>query len=284
MNKYLSFVAFHHTLFALPFAVMAYFFAAWWQQYGHQWNIFLLVLLCMVLARSAAMAFNRLIDAPFDALNPRTSHREIPQGMISKRMALGIVIGTGLGFWLTTYFINMLCFWLAPLALFVILGYSFTKRFTPYSHWVLGMGLGLAPVGAYLAVTGQFDPTAVVLGLAVMMWVAGFDIIYALQDIDADRRQGLYSLPAQWGKTTALRVAAAMHIASVILLAGIGLLEQLGLWYWLGLLLFALLMVRQHVFVRTNHIAKVDAAFFTFNGTASVVFCCFVLLEFYMKQ
>src|ERR1043165_6855262 len=187
MKKYLSLIKFSHTVFALPFAMIGFFLAVWQQGYEFSLKTFLLVLACMVCARSAAMGFNRVADLKFDRENPRTAQREIPSGVIAKNSAIIFVIVCCAGFMLSAYFINRLCFFLAPVALVIVLGYSYTKRFTHLSLFFLGLGLALAPVGAYLAVTGKFNLLPVLLGLAVLFWVSGFDIIYALQDEEFDR-------------------------------------------------------------------------------------------------
>ncbi|RME06912.1 MAG: 4-hydroxybenzoate octaprenyltransferase, partial [Bacteroidetes bacterium] len=187
MKKYLSLVKFAHTVFAMPFALLGYFLAVQLPDRHFDWKLLLLVVLCMVFARNAAMAFNRYLDRNIDKANPRTATREIPAGVISPQSALWFVILNAAGFIATTWFINSLCFLLSPVALLVILGYSFTKRFSALCHLVLGMGLALAPVGAYIAVTGSFATLPVLYGFAVLFWVSGFDIIYALQDDEFDR-------------------------------------------------------------------------------------------------
>ncbi|MCS6991785.1 MAG: putative 4-hydroxybenzoate polyprenyltransferase [Chitinophagales bacterium] len=280
MKHFFALVAFNHTVFALPFALAGYFFAVIVESYTFSWHSFLLVVLCMVLARTSAMAFNRYADAAYDAANPRTRHREIPAGKVSRQAALALALGCALAFWLTTYFINTLCFLLAPVALLVILGYSYTKRFTAWSHLVLGLALSLAPVGAYLAVTGRFGWMPLLLGLAVLLWVAGFDIMYALQDRAFDRNAGLHSLPVRIGATTALRISEIFHVLSAVVLAIAGLTHNLGLWYWLGWLAFAALLVRQHLLVSADDLTHINAAFFTTNGLASVIFCAFMVMDF----
>ncbi len=207
MKNYLSLIKFSHTIFAMPFALVGFFIATTTQSDGFQWQKLLLVVLCMVLARSAAMAFNRYLDRDIDAANDRTKIREIPAGVISPQAALSFVIIACAGFVTTTFFINWPCFFLSPVALAVVLGYSYTKRFTWFCHVVLGLGLSLAPVGAYLAVAGQFDWLPIIYGFAVLLWVAGFDVIYALQDEGFDRDQGLYSMPSFFGKARALKIS-----------------------------------------------------------------------------
>ncbi|MDW8334451.1 MAG: UbiA-like polyprenyltransferase, partial [Bacteroidia bacterium] len=217
IRKFLSLVKFSHTVFAMPFA-MTGLFAGFRDAGGVDWTTLILVVLCMVFARNAAMAFNRWLDRDVDALNPRTAAREIPAGVVSPRAALIFVVLNAAAFVATTFFINRLCFVLSPVALFVTLFYSYTKRFTAWCHGVLGVGLALAPVGAYLAVTGKFNFAVVVLGLAVLCWVAGFDVVYALQDEAFDRAKGLHSVPAALGYEKALRTARILHLFSAALL------------------------------------------------------------------
>jgi 4-hydroxybenzoate polyprenyltransferase len=281
MKRYLSLVKFAHTVFALPFALIGFFLATWQQGYAFHFEKFLLVLLCMVLARSAAMAFNRVADLRYDKDNPRTAQREIPSGVISKRAATIFVVACSIGFIVTTGFINPLCFFLSPVALAVVLGYSFTKRFTSFSHLFLGLGLALAPVGAYLAVTGVFHIIPVLLGLGVLFWVSGFDVIYALQDEEFDREHELYSIPARLGRNGALNFSSVLHVVSLSCFVAIALIGHFGFWYWMGLGIFAMLLLYQHVIVKPNDLSRVNVAFFTTNGIASIVFSIFVLIDFF---
>jgi len=237
----------------------------------------------MVFARSAAMAFNRWLDRDIDAKNPRTIIREIPAGIISANSALIFVVINCILFVATTWFINPLCFYLSPVALLVILGYSFTKRFTALCHLVLGLGLGLAPVGAHLAVTGHFSLPPVILGLAVLTWVAGFDIIYALQDDEFDKSHKLYSVPAAVGRSKAMRISEILHVFSacfVILsvylynqILDLGWLSGLAIVIFLGMLLY------QHLIIRPDDLKKVNIAFFTTNGFASLIFGILVVMD-----
>jgi 4-hydroxybenzoate polyprenyltransferase len=238
-----------------------------------------LVLLCMVFARSAAMAFNRWLDVKWDALNPRTAIREIPKGIISKNSALRFVIINCLLFILCTWFINLVCFELSFVALAVVLGYSYTKRFTPLCHLVLGLGLSLAPIGAYLAVTGRFDLLPILFSLTVIFWVSGFDIIYALQDEEFDRSNRLYSMPAWLGKAKALRVSELLHLLSTLCVVTAGLYGGFGVWYWIGVSFFMGTLVYQHIIVKPNDLSRVNLAFMTANGIASVVFSVFVIAD-----
>src|SRR5690606_17695278 len=199
MKKYMSLVLFAHSIFALPFAIIGFFLAVNTTAYQFNWTLFLLMLVCMVTARNAAMAFNRYLDRDIDALNPRTANRDIPAGKISANQALWFTILNCIAFMVACYFLNFLCFVLSPIALFVILFYSYVKRISALCHIVLGIGLGLAPVGAYLAVTGAFNIVPIFFGLAVVTWVSGFDIIYALQDEEFDRKNKLNSIPVFFG-------------------------------------------------------------------------------------
>lgn len=277
MKNYLSLVKFSHTIFAMPFALTGFFLASTQQPDGVNWLKFGLVILCMVFARSAAMAFNRYLDRDIDAANPRTQIREIPAGVIKPQSALYFVIACCVLFVATTWFINPLCFFLSPVALLVVLGYSYTKRFTWLCHVVLGLGLSLAPVGAYLAVTGRFDWIPVLYGFAVLLWVAGFDVIYALQDADFDRSKQLYSMPSFFGQARALHISEWMHLGTAALMVVAGKMAhtavpQTGWLLWAGTGIFLLLLTYQHFLVKPNDLRRVNLAFFTTNGIASLIF------------
>ena len=245
---------------------------------------FFLVLLCMVFARSAAMAFNRWLDKNFDAKNPRTAVREIPSGVIKSNNALLFVIINCILFIACTFFINKICFYLSPVALFVVLFYSYTKRFTALCHLVLGVGLSLAPIGAYLAVTGQFTLLPILFSFTVLFWVSGFDIIYALQDEDFDKSNQLHSIPAALGKSKALVVSNLLHILSATCVICAGVYGHFGLWYWVGVVFFCGLLIYQHLLVKPTDLSKVNLAFFTTNGIASVVFAIFVILDLFLSS
>lgn len=238
----------------------------------------------MVFARNAAMAFNRYLDRDIDAQNPRTVIRDIPAGRISAREALIFTIINCVLFIITTLFINRLCFYLSPIALAVVLGYSFTKRFTPLCHLVLGLGLALAPLGAYLTITGEFALLPIFLSLAVLCWVSGFDIIYALQDEEFDREQKLSSIPAWLGKKNALTVSSALHVLTIVFITLPLFFTPLSWFYMAGILFFIGLLIYQHQLVKPNDLSKVDRAFFTTNGIASVVFAVFFLLDVYLRN
>jgi 4-hydroxybenzoate polyprenyltransferase len=284
MKKYLALVKFGHTIFALPFALLSCFIAL--ELYGYQFfeAKLLLVLICMVTARNAAMAFNRYLDRGIDALNPRTSMREIPAGALSPRSAMLFVLLNASGFVVTTWFINMVCFILSPVAILVILGYSYTKRFTWLCHLVLGLGLALAPIGAYLAVSGQFDLLPLVYGLTVLTWVAGFDIIYALQDVKFDREHRLFSIPSIFGGSKALTLSGILHVLTgfFLIIATSMLMQQVAVVGWLSVLgatVFILLLWYQHTLVRVDDLSRVNLAFFTTNGIGSLVLGFLTLLD-----
>lgn len=279
VGNYLSLVKFSHTIFALPFAVIGYFTAIHFTEAEFSLNLFLLVILCMVFARSAAMAFNRYIDRNIDVQNDRTAIREIPAGIVSPKSALVFVIINCVLFIATTYFINPLCFYLSPVALLVVLGYSFTKRFTALCHVVLGVGLSLAPIGAYLAVTGKFDWLPLFFSFAVLFWVSGFDIIYALQDEEFDKSKQLKSIPVVLGKKGALMLSNVFHVISALFIIYAGFYGHFTMWYWIGATVFTGLLIYQHTLVKPNDLSKVNLAFFTTNGIASVVFAVFVLID-----
>lgn len=278
LSNYLSLIKFSHTVFALPFAFIGFFLAA--QRYELKWLTFILVILCMVLARSAAMAFNRYLDRDIDLKNPRTAHiREIPNGTINANSALWFVIATSIGFVATTFFINKLCFYLSPLALIVILGYSYTKRFTSWCHIVLGLGLSLSPIGAYLSLSSQFDMEPLLFSLAVLFWVAGFDIIYALQDEEFDKQHQLNSIPVLLGRNKAMLLSKVLHVISFFSLLVVGFYLTLGLFYWIGFMCFGFLLLYQHLIISEDDLSKINISFFTTNGVASLIFGIFVVIE-----
>lgn len=285
MKNYLSLVKFAHTIFAMPFALIGFFYGLKITKYQLErpwWLLFILVILCMVFARSAAMAFNRWLDAEYDAKNPRTLIREIPGGIISKKNAILFVIFNCIAFIITTYFINMLCLILAPVALFVILFYSYTKRFTSLCHLVLGLGLSLAPIGAYIAATGYFALVPVLFSLSVLFWVSGFDIIYALQDEEFDKEHHLYSIPSWLGTKRALSVSEYLHFLSAASVIAVGIIGHFSWLYWAGVSAFAFFLIYQHALVKPKDLSKVNRAFFSSNGVASVAFGVLVLLDIFL--
>ncbi|PUV24911.1 UbiA-like polyprenyltransferase [Sphingobacterium athyrii] len=282
MKKYLSLVLFAHSVFALPFALIGFFLALHTTEYTFSWKLLLLMLLCMVTARNAAMAFNRYLDRDIDAINPRTAMRDIPAGKISARNALIFTIVNCLLFVMATYFINSLCFMLSPIALFVVLFYSYTKRITPLCHLVLGAGLGLAPIGAYLVITGQFATVPVLYGFAVLTWVSGFDIIYALQDEAFDRANKLNSIPVWLGTKGAMRVSECLHVLSFIFVLIPAFLMPVGWIYYLGVVFYGGLLIYQHTLFSSTNLSRVNRDFMTTNGYASVIFAVFYLLDIWL--
>jgi 4-hydroxybenzoate polyprenyltransferase len=279
MKKYLSLVTFTHTIFAMPFAFIGFFLAVTTTNHKFEWQKLVMMLLCMVFARNSAMAFNRYLDRNIDAKNPRTKQRDIPAGRISPAAALTFtLVNCGL-FILVTWFINPLCFYLSPIALLVVLGYSATKRFTALCHMVLGLGLSLAPIGAYLVVTGAFALTPVFFSLSVLCWVSGFDIIYALQDEDFDRDQKLHSIPAWLGKVNALRLSSVLHVFSAFFVLMPVFYTNVGVLYYIGIAFFCAMLIYQHTLVKPNDLSRVTFAFMTTNGIASVVFAAFFLMD-----
>ena len=281
LKNYLSLVKFSHTIFALPFACIG-FTLALLEGYSFSLKLFLLVLACMVTARNSAMAFNRFIDRKFDALNPRTAIREIPAGIINPKNALFFIIINCLLFVTSTYFINTICFYLSPVALFTVLFYSYTKRFTPLCHLVLGCGLALAPIGAYLAVTGHFAWLPLLFSFTVFTWVSGFDIIYALQDEAFDREHKLNSIPVLLGTKGALRFSEVLHVFSIVFVITAGYMGHFNFLYWIGTALFTGLVIYQHTIVKPNDLSRVNIAFGTTNGIASVVFASFTIVSFFI--
>jgi 4-hydroxybenzoate polyprenyltransferase len=263
----------------MPFAFIGFFLAVTTTHNSFQWPELALMVLCMIFARNSAMAFNRYLDRKIDAKNPRTKQRDIPSGRISPTSALTFTLINCALFIATTWFINPLCFYLSPVALLVVLGYSATKRFTALCHLVLGLGLSLAPIGAYLVVTGHFDLTPLFFSFAVLCWVSGFDIIYALQDEDFDRTENLHSIPAYFGKTRALWLSTLLHVLSAVFVILPIFFTHVGPLYYAGIVFFCTMLIYQHLLVKPNDLSRVNFAFMTTNGIASVVFAVFFLLD-----
>jgi 4-hydroxybenzoate polyprenyltransferase len=286
MKNYLSLIKFSHTVFALPFALVGFFLALHQTGQPILFETLILVVMCMVFARSAAMAFNRYLDRDIDAKNPRTIVREIPAGIVSPKAALVFVIANALSFVITTYFINPLCFMLSPVALAVVLGYSYTKRFTALCHFVLGLGLSLAPIGAYLAVTGKFAVLPILYSLTVLLWVTGFDIMYALQDEEFDKSLNLNSIPVRLGRVGALRLSNILHIlCGLTLISAVFVVytegSPFGGLHLVGAVIFLGLLIYQHTLVKANDLSKINMAFFTTNGIASVVYGSLFILDYF---
>lgn len=281
-QKFLSLIKFSHTIFAMPFALLGYSVGV--KLFGFDYVVLLQVVLCMVFARSAAMGFNRIVDREFDAKNPRTAVREIPSGQISATAATWFVTICSVLFVLTALSINFLCFILSPVALAVIFGYSYTKRFTSLAHIVLGIALSIAPIGAYVAVSGSVILPIWLLGVLVLCWVSGFDIIFALQDEEFDRGEKLHSIPALLGAKNALVVSSLLHVGA----AGVAVLMAFMLpiltpWlYWVGTAIFLLMLLYQHLIVKPGDLSRVNLAFGTSNGVASVIYASFAILSLFI--
>ncbi len=278
----LEMIKFEHTVFALPFALVSALLAARHQGLPRglpSAAVVAWILVAMVAARSAAMAFNRLVDIRFDAANPRTAGRALPAGLLQTSYVWAFTfVSVGL-FVLAAWRLNPLCVVLAPVALIAILGYSLTKRITSLSHIVLGFAIGLSPVGAWIAVTGGLSVVPLLLGVAVMCWIAGFDIIYSLQDVDFDRSQGLHSLPVRLGNRRALVLSRILHVAVVLLLTAVGIGAGLHLAYAAGVILVAGMLAYEHSLVSPTDLSRVNVAFFTMNGWVSITLFCMVVLD-----
>ncbi|HEY3269254.1 MAG TPA: UbiA-like polyprenyltransferase [Armatimonadota bacterium] len=263
----LEMIMFQHTVFALPFALMGMLVASGGRP---GWRVLAWILAAMVGARSSAMTFNRIVDARIDARNPRTARRAIPAGLVSAAEAWAFLCVTTALFVGAAWQINRLALALSPVALLVVWGYSLTKRFTKWAHAVLGLSLAIAPVGAWVAVTGRIGAPSLWLAAAVVCWVAGFDVIYSLQDIDFDKTQGLHSMPAKWGPARALAMSSALHVLSAVFLAAFGYSAGLGAFYYAGALGATALLAYEHSLVKPDDFSRVNAAFFTVNGLMSI--------------
>lgn len=261
-------IKFEHTIFALPFAYLGMVLAARGLPTVHQ---FVWITVAMVAARTLAMSLNRLIDRELDARNPRTMNRPLPRGAISARAVSGMALIALVLFEFAAWQLNELCLILSPFALIFLIGYHYTKRFTWLCHWILGFTDGIAAVGGWIAVRASFDPLALLLWFAVTVWIAGFDLIYACQDVEVDRRDGLYSVPARFGIATALTLARVNHALTVLALVLVGMMAQLGIVFWIGLGVVALLLVYENAIVKPDDLSRVNLAFFNVNGYISVI-------------
>ncbi len=273
ISNYGSLIRFSHTVFALPFALASVALA--WPSHPVTRESFFWILIAMVGARSAAMAFNRLVDRKFDALNPRTQQWELPQGSVKVPEAVILTVISSVVFVYAAYQLNFVCFVLSPVALTIVFFYSLTKRFTWASHLFLGLALSLAPMGAWLAVSGSpIDlpelTTPFFLGLAVLFWLAGFDIIYSLQDHEFDRKEGLHSIPVRFGIAHALRLSSFFHLCTLIFLALVGVTAQMGVVYWFGLFAVSVILLWEHRIVKPNDLSRINRAFFNFNAYVSI--------------
>ncbi|MGL4363803.1 MAG: UbiA-like polyprenyltransferase [Bacteroidales bacterium] len=277
IQAFSSLVKISHTIFALPFALIGYFLGI--KTVGAtDWGVLIKVLLCMFFARNAAMSFNRYIDRKFDAKNTRTALREIPAGIISARNVLIFCIINIVLFVITSFFINYLCFLLSPIALFVVLFYSYTKQFTALCHLILGTGLSLAPIGAYIAVTGKFGIIPGLFSLVVIFWCAGFDILYALPDEGFDINEKLYSIPSRLGRKKSLQISRILHIICFCVCLFIGFYSIPSLLYFIGVIIFALCLLYQQSIVKEDDISCISASFVIINGFASLIFSVFCIL------
>jgi 4-hydroxybenzoate polyprenyltransferase len=268
LRELLEMIKFQHSLFALPFALSAMLVAAGGLPSA---RVVALIVLCALAARTAAMTWNRIVDARIDALNPRTADRALPAGRLRPGLAWGLLVVSAIAFVIAAAAINRATLLLAPIALVVLLSYSLGKRFTALTHFHLGLALALAPIGAWVAVTGRLDPVVLLLGLAVMAWVAGFDLLYSCQDADFDRRAGLHSLPARFGVARALLVARISHGVALIALLAFGVASQLGVAYFVALCIAAGLLVAAHAAVSARDLSRVGFAFFQVNVGVSMV-------------
>ena len=286
ISKYGRLVKFSHTIFAMPFALLSFTYAVKTMPEGvalNMWVLLVQVVLCMVFARNVAMGFNRWADRDIDAKNPRTAQREIPAGEISPRAAITFVAINAVAFVLTTLTINSLTAWLSPVALAVVMFYSYCKRFTSLAHLVLGLALAIAPVGAYIAVRGEFALAPCVLALVVMTWCGGFDIIYALQDCAFDREQGLHSIPARFSARTSLMISIALHVVSVAALVWFMMLVRANVLMWCGAAIFASILALEHILVTPTRQRNIGIAFGTLNGLASMLLAVFAIVGLLLK-
>lgn len=277
--KYCSLIKLNHTIFAMPFAFVGFFLGVKANIYSFTIAKLLLVILCMVFARSAAMAFNRYLDRKIDSLNPRTASREIPMGIIKAGDALLFTIICSICFIIATFFINKACFYLSPVALGTILFYSYTKRFTALCHMVLGLSLSYAPIGAYLCVTGYINISSLLLAIAVLSWVSGFDIIYAMQDKDFDKTMNLKSIPTKLGLKRALGLSSILHIVTGLSIILVGIIEHMDVLYYIGALIFIVMLIYQHLIVKPDDLSRVNIAFMNANGLAGICFSIFCIID-----
>jgi 4-hydroxybenzoate polyprenyltransferase len=272
----LDLVKFEHTIFALPFAYMGVLLGARGVPSFYYW---FWVTMAMIGARTAAMGFNRIIDRKIDALNPRTMNRHLPKGLISVQAVWGMVILSLLLLEYSAWKLNWLCVILSPLVVFLLWFYSYTKRFTWMSHFVLGLVEAAAPVGGWIAVTGKLALAPIFIGISVVFWLAGFDIIYSCQDYEFDRKEGLFSIPARFGVEKALFISSLLHVLTFIFMVLAGITLQVGIWYWLGIAANALLLVYEHAIIKPKDLSRLNMAFFNVNGYISIVMFFGVLMD-----
>jgi 4-hydroxybenzoate polyprenyltransferase len=281
IKSYFSLVKFSHTVFALPFAFLGFSLAIAHEPSLFGWDSLIFVVLCMVFARNTAMSFNRYCDKDFDKKNPRTTEREIPSGKISIKNSIIFTIINAILFIICSGYFNKTTLFLSPVALFIILFYSYTKRFTFLSHFVLGISLAIAPAGAYLAVTEQLDSIVIILSACVFLWTAGFDILYSLQDEEYDKANNLFSIPAKFGRVNSLVISALVHFICSAGIVYINILLQAGYLMWTGTAIFIALLIYQHLIIKKDDISKINLAFGTMNGIASVIYASLAIIEIF---
>jgi 4-hydroxybenzoate polyprenyltransferase len=282
IHNYASLVRFSHTIFAMPFAMASLALA--WPKHPVTWRVFLWIVVAMVGARTAAMAFNRVADRKFDARNPRTQAWELPRGAVKLSEAIALTVLASLIFIYAAFQLSWTCFLLSPVALAIVFFYSLTKRFTWTAHFFLGLALSIAPIGAWLAVAGSAVTlaeltTPLLLGLAVLFWLAGFDVIYSLQDREFDRKQGLHSIPVRFGVAGALRLSSGFHVVTILFLASVGLVAKMGAIYWLGFAAVAGVLFWEHRIVKVNDLTRINKAFFDLNAYVSIGYFLATLVD-----
>ena len=287
ISSYASLVRFSHTIFAMPFAMASLALA--WPKHPVTLRVLLWIVVAMVGARSAAMAFNRLVDKKFDALNPRTQGWELPQGTVKAWEAIVLTAVASVIFVYAAFQLSWICFLLSPVALAIVFFYSLTKRFTWAAHFFLGLALSIAPIGAWLAVAGSAVTlaelvTPLLLGLAVLFWLAGFDVIYSLQDREFDQKQGLYSIPVRFGVASALRLSSFFHVVTVIFLALVGFSAQMGFIHWAGFAAVAAVLYWEHQIVTPNDLSRINRAFFDYNAYVSIAYFLATLTDIILRR
>jgi len=279
VKQVLQMIKFEHSVFALPFALMSAFLA---EKQSPSFNKLLWIIVAMVSARSAAMAFNRIADLKYDRINPRTLNWPLPKGELSINFVIVFIIVSVSIFFISAYLLNKICFYLSPIALLIIITYSYSKRFSFMTHFHLGLSLSLAPMGAWLAITEHFHPIPVLISTSVILWVAVFDILYATQDIDFDKKNRLHSIPVQFGIRNSLIISSVCHAIMIIPLIIVYFIADLGLFYLLGIIIASVFLIRQHAIVAPNNLSRVNEAFFTLNGLLSVSLFIFTALDISM--
>jgi 4-hydroxybenzoate polyprenyltransferase len=283
IRSYFRLVKFSHTVFGLPYAIIGLLYGLTVAEKLPSYTILIPVILCVVFARNAAMSFNRWADRYIDEANPRTKSREIPARIISPASVFVFFSVNALLFVVSSWFINTICFYLSPLALIIICIYSYSKRYTYYSHFLLGLALMIAPVGAFMAVTAKLDISIIVLGLSVLFWVAGFDIIYAMQDLEFDRTKHLHSVPVRFGEKKSMKISLASHIVSLgLLFFWIFVFLETNMYVNIGLILYSILILRQHIVVRNDSKRNLNHVFLFHNGIGSLLLCAFLTMHFLM--